>query len=179
MRIPTLFPETQRLNMWIPEGATVVELVVDWDSPVKGDASLAGVEMEFETDGSGWLRQVEIPRQGVTVERHQTLGAGPAVRSGGADTIPSEEVLESPYSFSRDGFTLRGTITTPRNTSAAVPIGVIIAGSGSTDRNCNSGAALKTNTYAQIAWRLAERGIATLRRCESLRPTIGSRKQFS
>jgi pimeloyl-ACP methyl ester carboxylesterase len=44
-----------------------------------------------------------------------------------------------------------------------VPVAVIIAGSGPTDRNGNSMMGIRPNAYAQLAWRLAERGIATLR----------------
>jgi pimeloyl-ACP methyl ester carboxylesterase len=44
-----------------------------------------------------------------------------------------------------------------------VPIAVIIAGSGPTDRNGNSLMGIRPNSYAQLAWRLAEKGIATLR----------------
>jgi pimeloyl-ACP methyl ester carboxylesterase len=40
---------------------------------------------------------------------------------------------------------------------------VIIAGSGPTDRNGNSMMGIRPNSYAQLAWRLAERGIASLR----------------
>ena len=40
---------------------------------------------------------------------------------------------------------------------------MIIAGSGPTDRNGNSLMGIRPNSYAQLAWRLAERGIATLR----------------
>jgi pimeloyl-ACP methyl ester carboxylesterase len=42
-------------------------------------------------------------------------------------------------------------------------VAVIIAGSGPTDRNGNSVMGIRPNSYAQLAWRLAERGIATLR----------------
>ena len=40
---------------------------------------------------------------------------------------------------------------------------MIIAGSGPTDRNGNSLMGIRPNAYAQLAWRLAERGIASLR----------------
>jgi uncharacterized protein len=43
------------------------------------------------------------------------------------------------------------------------PSSWIIAGSGPTDRNGNSVMGIRPNSYAQLAWRLAERGIASLR----------------
>jgi pimeloyl-ACP methyl ester carboxylesterase len=52
----------------------------------------------------------------------------------------------------------------PRGVAGPVPVVVIIAGSGPTDRNGNSlMGGIRPNSYAQLAWRLAERGIATLR----------------
>ncbi len=51
----------------------------------------------------------------------------------------------------------------PRAAAGKVPVVVIIAGSGPTDRNGNSLMGIRPNSYAQLAWRLAERGIATLR----------------
>jgi pimeloyl-ACP methyl ester carboxylesterase len=71
-------------------------------------------------------------------------------------------VVESAYSFTRDGLTIHGTLTMPPTVPGKVPVAVIVAGSGPTDRNAN-GPALNTNAYAMIAWGLAENGIATLR----------------
>lgn len=71
-------------------------------------------------------------------------------------------VAESPFTFARDGLTLHGTLATSRSASGGVPVVVIVAGSGPTDRNAN-GPFLNTNAYAMLAWGLAERGIASLR----------------
>jgi len=75
---------------------------------------------------------------------------------------PPPGVAEEPFTFARDRLTLNGTIATPRSVSEAVPVVVIVAGSGPTDRNAN-GPFLNTNAYALLAWGLAEQGIASLR----------------
>jgi len=80
-----------------------------------------------------------------------------------ADTAPPATAVESPYTIRNAGLELGGTLTTPRNVAARVPVVVIIAGSGPTDRNGNSMMGIRPNSYAQLAWRLAERGIASLR----------------
>lgn len=80
-----------------------------------------------------------------------------------ADTVPSAAVVETPYTIHSGTFELGGTLTMPKNASGPVPVAVIIAGSGPTDRNGNSMLGIRPNSYAQLAWRLAERGIATLR----------------
>lgn len=57
-----------------------------------------------------------------------------------------------------------GTLTIPANTSEKVPIALIIAGSGPTDRNGNAvQLKLNTNAYKILAEDLATEGIATLR----------------
>ncbi|HEV8381306.1 MAG TPA: alpha/beta hydrolase [Gemmatimonadales bacterium] len=80
-----------------------------------------------------------------------------------ADTIAPAVAVESPYTIHSGTLELGGTLTLPRAASGKVPVVVIIAGSGPTDRNGNSLMGIRPNSYAQLAWRLAERGIATLR----------------
>jgi pimeloyl-ACP methyl ester carboxylesterase len=80
-----------------------------------------------------------------------------------ADTVAPGVAVESPFVATSSGWTLYGTLTVPRSASGPVPVILIVAGSGPTDRNANSPAGIRSNTYAQLAWRLAERGIASLR----------------
>ena len=80
-----------------------------------------------------------------------------------ADTVPPAAVVETPYTIHSGAFALAATLTTPKNASGRVPVAVIIAGSGPTDRNGNSMLGIRPNSYAQLAWRLAERGVATVR----------------
>lgn len=77
--------------------------------------------------------------------------------------VAPPSVTEQPFQFVRDGLTLDGTLTTPRAASGGpLPIVLIVAGSGPTDRNAN-GPLLSTNAYALLAWGLAEHGIASVR----------------
>ena len=80
-----------------------------------------------------------------------------------ADTTAPAAAMESPYTIRSAGLELGGTLTVPRAAAGKVPVVVIIAGSGPTDRNGNSLMGIRPNSYAQLAWRLAERGIASLR----------------
>ena len=79
------------------------------------------------------------------------------------DTLPPAAAIESPYTIRSAGLELQGTLTIPRGVTQPVPVVVIIAGSGPTDRNGNSVLGIRPNSYAQLAWRLAERGIGSLR----------------
>src|SRR5262245_51247590 len=76
------------------------------------------------------------------------------------DTVPPAAAIESPYTIRNAGLELGGTLTMPRGAAGKIPVVVIIAGSGPTDRNGNSQMGIRPNSYAQLAWRLAERGIA-------------------
>ncbi|HTI05865.1 MAG TPA: alpha/beta hydrolase [Gemmatimonadales bacterium] len=80
-----------------------------------------------------------------------------------ADTIPPAAAVETPYTIKSAGLELSGTLVMPRGVPGKVPVAVIIAGSGPTDRNGNSMLGIRPNSYAQLAWGLATRGIASLR----------------
>lgn len=80
-----------------------------------------------------------------------------------ADTVPPAAAVESPFTIRSADLELPGTLTVPSGAKNPVPVVVILAGSGPTDRNGNSLMGIRPNSYAQLAWRLAERGIASLR----------------
>jgi len=68
----------------------------------------------------------------------------------------SELVLKTP---SGD---ISGTLTIPNNAKIS-PLVLIIAGSGPTDRDCNSPMGIQTNAYKMLSAGFAENGISTLR----------------
>lgn len=79
-----------------------------------------------------------------------------------ADTVPPAGVTERAFTFTSGSLELSGTLTLPDGVERP-PVTVIVAGSGPTDRNGNQGRALRTNTYALLAWGLAQQGVASLR----------------
>ncbi|SJZ60266.1 hypothetical protein SAMN04488128_101878 [Chitinophaga eiseniae] len=66
------------------------------------------------------------------------------------------------YPLSADGVTIHGTLTLPVS-NGPVPVVLLIAGSGPTDRNGNNNSGLKTNAYKMLAETLQADGIACLR----------------
>lgn len=80
-----------------------------------------------------------------------------------ADTMAPAAAVESPYTIKSGALELGGTLVMPRGATGRVPVVLIIAGSGPTDRNGNSLMGIRPNSYAQLAWQLAEKGIASLR----------------
>jgi uncharacterized protein len=85
------------------------------------------------------------------------------------DTVAPATVRESSYSITSGNLTLPGTLTLPAAVAGKIPVVLIVAGSGPTDRNGNTvapgytGPLPRPNSYAQLAWRLAEQGIASVR----------------
>ncbi|MBA3645490.1 MAG: alpha/beta fold hydrolase [Gemmatimonadaceae bacterium] len=91
------------------------------------------------------------------------------VTAATVDTTPPSTVRESSYPIKSGMLTLPGTLTLPAAMNGKIPVVLIVAGSGPTDRNGNSvapgysGPLPRPNMYAQLAWRLAEQGIASVR----------------
>ncbi len=79
-----------------------------------------------------------------------------------AQASPPAGFVERPIDIPSGTLVLLGTLALPRDTNSRMPIAVIVAGSGPTDRNGN-GPLVQTDLYAQLARALAERGIATVR----------------
>jgi pimeloyl-ACP methyl ester carboxylesterase len=83
------------------------------------------------------------------------------------DTLPPATVIETDFSFRSGSLTLPGTLAMPLHPRGKIPVALIVAGSGPTDRNGNSAGALRaqnnSNLYAILARGLADKGIATLR----------------
>jgi pimeloyl-ACP methyl ester carboxylesterase len=75
-----------------------------------------------------------------------------------ATFIETEDTLKTPTG------NIYGTLCMPVNANGKIPVALFIAGSGPTDRDCNSPTlGLKTDAFKQLAHKLSEQGIATLR----------------
>ncbi len=83
------------------------------------------------------------------------------------DTVPPKTVIETPFTIQSGTMALPGTLTLPAKSKHRIPVALIVAGSGPTDRNGNSAGALRaqnnSNLYAILAWQLANAGIASVR----------------
>lgn len=74
----------------------------------------------------------------------------------------SLQAAEREVSIARDFGTLYGTLVLPDDSPAETAV-LIIAGSGPTDRDCNSKLGMRTNAFRYLADALEEAGIASLR----------------
>jgi pimeloyl-ACP methyl ester carboxylesterase len=91
----------------------------------------------------------------------QSAGADKTVEPG-SPIDPS--LTESPIVLKTLSGSIHGTLTIPKNASGKIPVVLIIAGSGPTDRNGNSPKlGLNGNTYKLLAEGLGKNGIASVR----------------
>lgn len=79
-----------------------------------------------------------------------------------AETTPDPSVNESSIVLKTLSGTIYGTLAMPNDIKGKVPVVLIIAGSGPTDRNGN-GPLVNTNTYKLLANALGKAGIASVR----------------
>jgi hypothetical protein len=151
----------QTLNAWLPDGGAVLPLGIELTGD-SGTLDLGGVTIRVTLDSSGWAERFEVPAQGVVVTRQDGVTFSAPAAPAGADTLRPASVSEIPYLVEQGGARLAGTLALPA-VQGPVPIALIVAGSGAVDRNGNAPPVLESNLYRQLAWRLAERGIASLR----------------
>lgn len=78
-----------------------------------------------------------------------------------ANNVNDTSVLETPVVLHTKTGDIFGTLTTPA-VFKKIPVVLIIAGSGPTDRNCNN-PLMKTDAYKMIATALAQHNIASIR----------------
>ena len=92
-----------------------------------------------------------------------SLACGPvrATPPRGGETIQGVRTMDVEFAGS-DGFTLRGTLTSPQSGGPSPAI-LLIPGSGPTDRNGNQPPALVTDLLKQLADVLTKSGFTTLR----------------
>lgn len=79
------------------------------------------------------------------------------------EDLVSEFAKQEKVSVTVDGGTLKGTLLIPNKGEKDIPVVLIIAGSGPTDRDGNSPMGITAKSYKLLAEGLAAKGIASLR----------------
>jgi pimeloyl-ACP methyl ester carboxylesterase len=123
------------------------------------------------SSASGGANRVEIvPRQGskliVDIDAKGRVTYATTGGSGKAAfevKAPPEGIEEEFIEVERAGIALRGVIWRPEGAKERLPLLIVVAGSGPTDRDCNQAGAMSTNAFRMLAEGLARKGIATLR----------------
>ncbi|WP_432708707.1 alpha/beta hydrolase family protein [Pedobacter sp.] len=134
-QINTLLGEIADMREMDTKGAGIAEFRLSFEKP------LVEISLMVKEDSIAGILQKAAPTKAVT----------------GTDN-------ESPDNFYIDNSIgkIYGTLTLPKD-KKKVPLVLMIAGSGPTDRNMNQGEGLRTNSFLLLAKGLAENGIASLR----------------
>ncbi len=123
----------------------------------KVDLDLKGLAVTVELDPLGNVIHAVVPGQGLEVRRASDPAPVAQVRPAPAFvTRELVEVMSGPVA-------IRGEIWIPKDARGKVPVVLLIAGSGPTDRDGNNAMGLRTDAYRMVAEALASHGIATLR----------------
>jgi uncharacterized protein len=122
------------------------------------EVTIKGLAVQVALDRHGQVLHAEVKAQGIVVRR-EADGPPPSSPSRARPSGVTEEATK----VTREGVVLRGSLWLPMNASSRVPVALIIAGSGPTDRDGNNSSGLKTDAYRLMATTLAEHGIASLR----------------
>jgi pimeloyl-ACP methyl ester carboxylesterase len=159
------FPDARTptdVTVWVPAQDAKVDGTIQVERSPSGERYVT-VKIE------GLRASVEIGKDGV-VSSARVYGQ----QEIEARVVPADEpspppapwppagVAEEAADITRDGATVRGVIDRP-SAGGVVPVIVIIAGSGPTDRDGNSTMGIHPDTYKQLAAALAAKGVATLR----------------
>jgi fermentation-respiration switch protein FrsA (DUF1100 family) len=118
----------------------------------KADFQKSTLAMKISLNNSGKIG-------GLLFDNYQPQG-----RSSVNAAEPDPEVTETPLTIKTLTGTINGTIATPKQVSGKVPVVLIIASSGPTDRDGNKVKLNQSpNSYKQLAYALAKSGIASAR----------------
>jgi alpha-beta hydrolase superfamily lysophospholipase len=125
---------------------------------------VAGTEVVLVPSADGDLASASVPSQGLLIERvpAERVSASKPLEHHGPAPLPAG-VAEEPYAWSDGPQRLAGTLALPEPKSGPVPVVLIIAGSGPTDRDGNNPLGVRSDVYKKLAWALARRGIASVR----------------
>lgn len=124
-----------------------------------------GIFSSFWVDRANNIVQVSMPRDGFVsilkgVEYASFEKAAPVVKRD--EMIARSALHETPVTFASDGVTLGGTFAVPEGVGP-FPTLLLLQDLGKTDRDGNTSSQSGVSPYRQLAYYLAEEGIATLR----------------
>jgi hypothetical protein len=127
-------------------------------------AAVAGTEVVLAPSADGDLDSAEVPGQGLRIERvpPESVSASRPLATQ-APVLPPAGVVEEPFAWQDGPQRLEGTLALPAHAAGRVPVALIIAGSGPTDRDGNNPLGVHSDVYRKLAWALAQRGIASVR----------------
>jgi hypothetical protein len=143
------------------QGVVVDGTVLADDAPGGGqlvEVTIGKLTVKVRVSETGEVTRVLVPAQRLEV---RPAGEPPPPKPE-ARPAPAGVAAE-PVEVARGSVVLRGDLWRPADAAAKVPVVLVLAGSGPTDRDGNGAMGLKTDAYRMLAEALAAHGVATLR----------------
>ena len=154
---------SETVHTFLVDNGQVFDAVVG-RTGATGTLTIAGAKVDLQLTAEGTLASATNAAQALRVEPAAAEGLSASrPLAPVAVAPPPVGVAEEPFEWSDGPQRLSGTLTRPARTAEAVPVALIVAGSGPTDRDGNSALGLRTDLYKKLAWALAAEGIATVR----------------
>jgi len=162
-RLPRHRDTTLILHTFLVDNGMALDLTLA-SRGARVTAAVAGTEVVLAPSADGDLDSAEVPGQGLRIERvpPESVSASRPLATQ-APVPPPAGVLEEPLAWQDGPQRLEGTLALPAHAAGRVPVALIIAGSGPTDRDGNSPLGVHSEFYRKLAWALAQRGIASAR----------------
>lgn len=162
-RLPPSGDTSLTLHTFLVDNGVALDLVLARRGG-RVSAAVAGTEIVLVPSADGDLESAAVPSQGLIIERVPAESVSASrVLERRAPTPPPAGVVEEPYAWGNGAQRLAGTVAMPAGVSGPVPVVLIVAGSGPTDRDGNSPLGVNSDLYKKLAWALAARGIASVR----------------
>ena len=166
-RLPGAGDTTLTLHTFLVDIVGPIEVTLERRAGRVTATSLAGgrsTQVELSVAADGDLQSAAVPSQNLVIQRvpaESVSASRPLVAHAAAP--PPAGVAEEPFGWSDGAQRLAGTLARPERAAGPIPVVLIIAGSGPTDRDGNSLLGYQMDVYKKLAWALAERGIASVR----------------
>jgi pimeloyl-ACP methyl ester carboxylesterase len=154
---------SETIHTFLVDNGQVLDAVVA-RAAATATLTIGGSKVDLELSPDGDLRSGTNAAQALRLEPApaESLSASRPLTRPTEAAVPAG-VLEEPFEWSNGQQRLAGTLARPAQATGSVPVAVIIAGSGPTDRDGNSVLGVRTDLYKKVAWALAAEGIASVR----------------
>ncbi len=163
----------QSFRVWLPNADSVLTMAVTFHGDT-ANASIGPQVSVFHLGPDGRVRSADFPQSRVHYERHPAGTDLPAMaglhpptpdyRAPAGASWTAEEARVPVRGLRGDTFSLGCTLTKPGSGGPRFPAAITLTGSGQQDRDENLWPlAPEYRLYRQVAARLADAGIATLR----------------
>jgi pimeloyl-ACP methyl ester carboxylesterase len=153
----------ETVHTFLVDNAQVLDLALA-RAGSQATLTIAGTAITVAVTPEGSMDSATVPSQTLVVQRApaESVSASRPLEHRAAAPPPAG-IVEEQFTWVNSQQRLAGTMTRPAAATGPVPVVLIIAGSGPTDRDGNNAMGLRTDTYKKLAWDLAARGIASVR----------------